>query len=51
MKILSRCGSTVIIEDKEGRIWLTRRKKRKHNNRRQKPTHRAVIYIPIKQLL
>lgn len=50
MKILSRVGSSVIVEAKDGSIWLTRRKKRYHDCRRKKPTKHAVVYLPIKKL-
>lgn len=53
MKILSRVGSSVIIEAKDGSIWLTMRKKRGHDNRRRVPhvtKKPSVIYIPIKKL-
>lgn len=52
MKIISRKGSQVIVEDRLGRIWLTRRTKRKKNCRRQKVTNKgwSIRYWPIKQL-
>ena len=34
-KTLFRLGSLVILEDRNGEIWLTRRVKRKKNVRRQ----------------
>jgi len=53
MKIISRNGSSVIIERDNGQIWLTRRKKRRHDSRRRvfnKTNKSSVIYIPIKHL-
>lgn len=53
MKIISREGSSVIVENHLGEIWLTKRKKIRHDNRRKKPSKtgwRSVRYIPIKLL-
>lgn len=55
MKILSRVGSSVIVEAKDGSIWLTRRKKYKRaqhrrNWRRVMTRFYSVRYIPIKKL-
>lgn len=57
MKILSRVGSSVILEAKDGSIWLTKRKKLRHNNRRKKQCKPyqykfrwLMVYRPIKQL-
>lgn len=53
MKIISRGGSSCIIEDKNGILWLTKRKKLRHDSRRRLPhvtKKRSVIYIPIKKL-
>lgn len=47
MKIIKREGSLVVLQDKQGRYWLTRRKKHRHDNRRRKPTR--VTYHPITQ--
>lgn len=51
-EILQRTGSLVIIRDRLGRIWLTKRKKLRHDSRRRKPHRgwRSVRYFPIKQL-
>lgn len=52
-KILARKGSLVIIQAKNGTIWLTRRKKRRHDSRTRVPhvtKKPSVIFIPIKQL-
>ncbi len=51
MEIISREGSQVIIKDKSGRVWLTRRIKRKKDSRRRAISHYSVRYIPIKELL
>lgn len=51
MKILSRVGSSVVIEAKDGSIWLTRRSKRRHDGRRRVLIKHSVIYIPIKKLV
>jgi hypothetical protein len=53
VKKICRSGSLVIIEDDTGNLWLTRRKKRRHDNRRKVPHTTgkpSVIYIPIKLL-
>lgn len=50
MEIISRKASLVVLKDKEGRYWLTRRKKRRHDGRRQKGRECRVIYIPITQI-
>ena len=49
MIYLDREGSLVTIMDKEGNIWLTRRKKLRHDSRRRRKACR-VIFIPIKKL-
>lgn len=46
---LHRDGSTVILMDRLGRIWITKRKKFKHDGRRKKRT--KVTFIPLKQIL
>jgi hypothetical protein len=54
MKRLFREGSSVVFKNDLGEIWLTRRKKTRHDSRRRKPCHSkkpSVIYIPIKQLV
>jgi hypothetical protein len=50
MKIIKRKGSEVLIQDKQGRYWVTRRKKRRHDGRRQKGRECRVIYIPLYQI-
>jgi len=52
MEILYRKGSFVIIKDKHGRMWETKRKKQRRNCRRQKGSNGSsrVIYIPIKRI-
>lgn len=50
MEILYRNGSEVIIKDRNGRVWLTRRKKIRKNCRRQTPRGRSVRYFPILEL-
>ena len=50
MEILSREGSQVIIKDKNGRTWLTRRVKRKKDSRRRPVLKCTVRYIPIREL-
>ena len=49
MKIIHRQGSTVLIQDKQGRYWITRRKKIMKDNRRSRRGAR-VIYIPLYQI-
>lgn len=51
MKILFRKKALVIIERDNGEWWITKRKKYKHDCRRQKPIERAVKYFPIKQIM
>lgn len=48
MEILFRKGSKVIIRAKDKRLWLAKRKKYKHDNRRKKFTR--VTYIPIREV-
>ena len=49
---ISRNGSECIIRDSKGKLWLTRRKKIKHDSRRQKPkVGRAVKHFPIKRIM
>lgn len=50
MKIISRKGSEVLIQDKQGRYWVTRRKKLKHDNRMRKGKNARVVYIPLYQI-
>lgn len=54
MEIVSREGSLVQVRDKSGKLWLTRRKKRRHDSRRRKGWYlrgKSVIYIPIKRIV
>lgn len=53
MEILFRKGSEVVLRDKKGRIWLTRRIKIRKTSKRRKPDSyfRTVRYIPIKQII
>lgn len=48
MEIISRKGSLVVLKDKKGRFWLTRRKKPKHDSRRKK--FGRVYFLPITQI-
>lgn len=53
MKIIYRNGSQRIIQDNNGKFWLTRRKKRRHDSRRTPPhisKKPSVINIPLQQL-
>lgn len=49
MEIIKRKGSLALIKDRNGVYWLTRRRKLKHTNRRQKPMddYRSVRYLPL----
>lgn len=50
---ITRIGSKVILIDKNGELWLTRRKKLRHDSRRKKPyitKKPSVIFLPIKKL-
>jgi hypothetical protein len=51
-RIISRSGSLVLLEDKEGKFWLTRRRKLKHDSRRRKNNRACrVVHIPIRRVL
>lgn len=53
VKILARSRGICIIEDANGKYWLTKRKKLRHDSRRKKPHttgKRSVVFIPIKQM-
>lgn len=50
MKVISRVGSSCVIEDKNGILWLTIRKKLKKDSRRQVRTNKSIFYFPIKKL-
>ena len=48
MKIIIRKGSEVLIQDKQGRYWVTKRKKLHHDSRRQRNKKGCrVVYIPL----
>lgn len=51
MQVLSRKGSLVILRDKKGKLWLTRRQKRKHDNRRRKSIKHSVLHLPIHRIM
>jgi hypothetical protein len=54
IKVISRSRGICIIEDNNGKRWLAKRKKLRHDNRRKKPHttgKRSVIYIPIKEII
>lgn len=47
-KVISRLeGSIVIVQAKDGTLWVARKKKRKKDSKRRILTRRSVIYIPI----
>lgn len=51
MKFISRLeGSLVIVQAKDGTLWLARRKKRRSDSRRRTLTKRSVIFIPIETI-
>jgi hypothetical protein len=51
-RIINRSGSLVLLEDKDGRFWLTRRKKLRHDSRRRRNKSGCrVIHIPIRRIL
>ena len=52
MESLKREGSLVTIRDKNGKLWLTKRKKIRRTKRRQAPAAGwAVRHIPIKRIM
>lgn len=51
MEILYRNGSEVILKDRNGRVWLTRRVKRKKHKRQKIYGKRMTVrFIPIVEL-
>lgn len=48
--LITRVGSKVILIDSNGELWLTKRKKTRHDSRRKKGKGARVIFIPIKKL-
>lgn len=50
--VISRRGSQVVVRDSLGKLWLTRRKKLRHDSRRRKNTRACrVIHLPIRRIL
>ncbi len=51
-KVISRLeGSLVIVQAKDGTLWLARRKKRKKDSKGRVLTRRSVVFIPIESIL
>jgi hypothetical protein len=51
MKIIKRKQSLVVLRDKKGKYWLTRRKKLKRDSRRRRNNRACtVVYVPILQI-
>ena len=51
-RIVSRKGSLVTLRDKKGKLWLTRReKKKKDPNRRKLTDGWSVRHIPIRRII
>lgn len=50
-EIISRDGSECVVRDKKGKLWLTRRKKLRHDTRRRKGKYAHVIHYPIHRIL
>jgi len=52
-RIISRDGSLVTIRDKKGKLWLTKRVKRKKDSRRQfiQDAGWSVRHIPIRRII
>jgi hypothetical protein len=51
-KVISRLeGSLVIVQAKDGTLWLARRKKRKKDSKGRILTRRSVVFIPIESIL
>lgn len=51
MDIIKRKQSLVVLRDKKGKYWLTRRKKLKRDSRRRRNTRACmVVYVPLLQI-
>ena len=51
MQVISRKGSLVTLRDRTGKLWLTRRVKRKKDARRQWKTSHSILHIPIERIV